>query len=128
MVKCKKCNHIFDVSNNQFGYKINCPKCNFEFVLDIDDLVKYSIPDVIFIFNKTLSEKKYVVFLQYEFRMPLILPPKDPLTIEKGFIGDAINDLVLYDCHFHGDISLRRFIEIKVLIHQVSQLLLQMTL
>ena len=44
---CPKCRNEFQVKSSEFGKTIRCSGCSHKWVLDVDNITKYELPDII---------------------------------------------------------------------------------
>ncbi len=111
--RCPKCQKIVDAKSLEFGRNVSCLECKTTFVLDIEHLPKFNLPELITIQLIGANINKFVkINMNYGYPLPIQFSDKNgKVEITKGLIIKSQPE----DIWNRGDFTLKRYIDIEIL-------------
>ena len=118
---CPKCRKNYSAKTQEFGKTITCKSCSNAWVLDVDDIVRFTLPSIIKIrIENTDCERLPYKEIKIEYNYPILITITDSEGI--AFISDDMIKKALSDYiskngimdHKYDDSSIQRYIHIYV--------------
>jgi hypothetical protein len=119
-IRCPKCSNIISVISSDFGNEEICGHCKVRFLLDIEHLAHFELPEIVKIrligTDKNPDLADIVITINYGYDLPPLKTNKDGvLVITKEMFKKAERDEISTGLMDHrGDYSLNRFIEVQL--------------